>query len=53
MIDVCSPQGVRDIIETDDDDDDDDSVTTPTNQVLLQLAPSLEELLQDSFWLRP
>jgi hypothetical protein len=23
MIDVCSPQGVRDIIETDDDDDDD------------------------------
>jgi hypothetical protein len=24
MIDVCSPQGVRDIIETDDDDDDDD-----------------------------
>ena len=24
MIDVCSPQGIRDIIETDDDDDDDD-----------------------------
>jgi hypothetical protein len=41
MIDVCSPQGVRDIIETDDDDDD-DSPPNGQPELYCQWTPNKE-----------